>query len=108
MDLNVHIRATEVLSRGKAVTKKVTFDYKAADGKRVISTREVYDQGDAVAVLPFDHGARHRVADAAVPPPAWLNGYRERLIEACAGRLDGEEPQTRILREAEEELGFAP
>jgi nudix-type nucleoside diphosphatase (YffH/AdpP family) len=106
MDLNVHIRATEVLSRGKAVTKKVTFDYKAADGKRVISTREVYDQGDAVAVLPFDPARGTVLLTRQFRLPAWLNGYRELLIEACAGRLDGEEPQTRILREAEEELGY--
>lgn len=106
MNPQVHIRATEVLARGKATTKKVTFDYKAHDGELVVNTREVYDRGDAVAVLPFDAARRTVLLTRQFRLPAWLNGYREPLIEACAGRLEGEAAETRILSEAEEELGY--
>jgi nudix-type nucleoside diphosphatase (YffH/AdpP family) len=106
MDPQVHIRATEVIARGKATTKKVTFDYKAHDGTFVVSTREVYDRGDAVAVLPFDSARGTVLLTRQFRLPAWLNGYRQPLIEACAGRLEGEAAEKRILSEAEEELGY--
>jgi len=39
--------------------------------------------------------------------PAYVNGCPDGLlIEACAGLLDGDDPQTCIRREAEEETGF--
>jgi nudix-type nucleoside diphosphatase (YffH/AdpP family) len=39
--------------------------------------------------------------------PAYVNGCADGLlIEACAGLLDGDDPQTCIRREAEEETGF--
>jgi nudix-type nucleoside diphosphatase (YffH/AdpP family) len=106
MDQDVHIRATQILARARAVTKKVTFDYKAPDGEIVLSTREVYDQGDAVAVLPYDPTRKTVLLTRQFRLPAWLNGYRDPMIEACAGRLEGEAAPTRILREAEEELGY--
>jgi nudix-type nucleoside diphosphatase (YffH/AdpP family) len=106
MDPQVHIRASEILARGKATTKKVTFDYQAHDGETVISTREVYDRGDAVAVLPYDEDRGTVLLTRQFRLPAWLNGCRANLIEVCAGRLEGEEPKKRLLSEAEEELGY--
>ena len=39
--------------------------------------------------------------------PAYVNGCPDGLlIEACAGLLDGDDPQTCIRREAQEETGF--
>ena len=43
---------------------------------------------------------------ATVSPAAFLKDRRESLIEVCAGRLDGEDAETRIVKEAEEETGF--
>lgn len=106
MDPRVHIRATEILARGKATTKKVTFDYRAHDGNTVVSTREIYDRGDAAAVLPYD-GARGTVLlTRQFRLAAWLNGQQDPLIEACAGLLEGIDAESRIMREAEEELGY--
>ena len=106
MDQDVHIRATEILARGKGTTKKVTFDYKAHDGATVISTREVYEIDNAVAILPYDAKRGTVLLTRQFRLPTWLNGYQQPLIEACAGKLEGEDPETRILREAEEELGY--
>jgi nudix-type nucleoside diphosphatase (YffH/AdpP family) len=38
--------------------------------------------------------------------PAFLNGYRDMLIEAAAGLLDDASPEERIRAEAEEETGY--
>ena len=38
--------------------------------------------------------------------PAYVTGHEEPLIEACAGLIDEDEPETAIRREAEEELGY--
>lgn len=38
--------------------------------------------------------------------PAYVTGHKEALIEACAGLLDEDDPETCIRREAEEELGY--
>ena len=35
-----------------------------------------------------------------------MTGHKEPLIEACAGLLDADDPETCIRREAEEELGY--
>jgi len=44
--------------------------------------------------------------DTTIPIPAYVNGCADGLlIEACAGLLDGDDPQTCIRREAEED-GF--
>ena len=36
----------------------------------------------------------------------YLNGYPHPLLEVCAGMLDRDDPETAIIREAEEELGY--
>ncbi|MNP29890.1 GDP-mannose pyrophosphatase NudK [compost metagenome] len=39
--------------------------------------------------------------------PTYLNGNKSgMLIEACAGLLDNDDPETAIVRETEEETGF--
>ena len=106
MDHDVTIRATQIMARGKAVTKKVTYDYVAADGATVTRTREVYEQGDSACVLPIDKARGMVLLARQLRLPAWLNGHSAPLLEACAGRLDGEDPESCIRREAMEELGY--
>ena len=67
---------------------------------------KVYDQGVAVAVLPFDPARGTVLLTRQFRLPAWLNGYRERLIEACAGRLDGEEPRRAFCARPKRSLGI--
>jgi nudix-type nucleoside diphosphatase (YffH/AdpP family) len=45
-------------------------------------------------------------ADTAVPLAAYANGHRDgMLIEACAGLLEDDDPETAIRREVREETG---
>jgi hypothetical protein len=43
---------------------------------------------------------------ASVSPPAFLRRRHESLIEVCAGKLEGEDAESRISKEAEEDTGF--
>jgi GDP-mannose pyrophosphatase NudK len=38
--------------------------------------------------------------------PIFLQDGMERAVEACAGKLDGETPERRIMKEMQEELGY--
>jgi nudix-type nucleoside diphosphatase (YffH/AdpP family) len=100
------IHSEEILAKGFGTTKKVTFEYRAADGTDVSRVVEVYERGDAAAVLPIDVARNKLLLTRQMRLPAWINGQHESLLEVCAGRLDGDDPRTCILREALEEMGF--
>ena len=38
--------------------------------------------------------------------PIFLQDGMERTVEACAGKLDGEKAERRIMKEMQEELGY--
>ncbi|HTV31970.1 MAG TPA: NUDIX domain-containing protein, partial [Methylocella sp.] len=75
------------------------------DGLPQMIGREVYDTGDGVAILLYDPVRSRVVLVRQFRLPAYLRDGRESLIEVCAGKLEGEEPVTRIIKEAEEETG---
>ena len=96
----------EALSKNWYVLRKITFDLCRRDGQWQRQSREAYDRGNGAALLLF-YPRRGGDADAAVPLPAFLNGCADGyLTEPCAGLLDGEDPQTCIRREPEEETGY--
>jgi GDP-mannose pyrophosphatase NudK len=80
--------------------------YRRPDGEIAEMSREVYDRGHAGAVL-----LHHRQRDTVVlvrqfRPPPMINGQMPYLLEACAGVLDGDEPEECVRREAFEEAGI--
>jgi nudix-type nucleoside diphosphatase (YffH/AdpP family) len=56
-------------------------------------------------VLPIDHATGAVVLIKQFRWPAFELGYKKLLIEAVAGKLDGDDPETCIRREAMEEAG---
>jgi nudix-type nucleoside diphosphatase (YffH/AdpP family) len=100
------IRATELLSAFWGRLRKVTFDLTRRDGTTATLVREVYDFGDGAAVIPFDAGRGTVLLVRQFRLPAYLAGGSGFLVEACAGLLDGNDPETCARREAEEELGY--
>lgn len=102
----VRIRSVETLSENWGKLRKTTFDYRARDGEWQTQTRETYDRGDGAAILPFDPARQTVLLTRQFRFPAYAVGHEEALIEACAGLLDADEPETAIRREAEEELGY--
>jgi nudix-type nucleoside diphosphatase (YffH/AdpP family) len=102
----VQLHGMSVLSDNWYVLKKADFSWRRSDGTWDRMTREVYDRGNAAVILLYDPATRRVVLTRQFRMPAFVNGYRQMLIEAAAGLLDGEAPEQRIREEAEEETGY--
>lgn len=103
---DVIVRAVEVTSDGWHVLRRTTFDYRRRDGGWVTQQRETYDRGDGATILLYDTARRHVLLTRQFRFPAYVNGHPDGLlIEAAAGLLDDQDPDTAVRREAEEELG---
>ncbi|MEI9996536.1 MAG: NUDIX domain-containing protein [Rhizomicrobium sp.] len=102
----VRIEKTEILSDNWYVLRKITFAWRRGDGSWQSSAREAYDRGNGATILLYDPARRTVVLTRQFRMPAYLNGYRDTLIEAAAGLLDDATPEDRIRHEAEEETGY--
>ena len=104
-----HVRLLDVqlLSNDWYVLRKVTFELRRADGHWQRQSREAYDRGNGAALLLFDPVRQTVVLTRQFRLPAFINGCTDGyLIEACAGLLDGDDPETCIRKEAQEETGY--
>ena len=106
VDDRVRVISSEVLSDAWGVLKRTVFDYRRLDGTWERQTRETYDRGDGAAVLPYDPDRRTVLLVSQFRFSTYVVGHREPLLEACAGLLDEDDPETCARREAEEELGY--
>ncbi|CAG0910858.1 unnamed protein product, partial [Cyprideis torosa] len=71
--------------------------------------RESYDRGNGATVLLYNREKQTVVLIRQFRMPSYLNGNSDGLlIETCAGLLDGDDPETCVLKEAEEESGIRP
>ena len=103
---DVVVRDVEVTSDGWHVLRRTTFDYRRRDGRWTTQQRETYDRGDGATVLLYDPTRRTVLLTRQFRYPAYVNGHPDgMLIETAAGLLDGEDPETAVRREAEEETG---
>lgn len=102
----VKIEDVSVLSDNWYILRKVRFKWQRKDGTWQESTREAYDRGNGCAILLFNRARRSVVLTRQFRMPAYMNGYRDMLIEAAAGLLDDADPEARIRAEAEEETGY--
>lgn len=104
---HVKLLEVQVLSDNWYVLRKVTCSLRRRDGQWQTMSREAYDRGNGAALLLFDPRRSTVVLTRQFRLPAFLNGCADGLlIETCAGLLDGDDPETCIRREAEEETGY--
>jgi nudix-type nucleoside diphosphatase (YffH/AdpP family) len=107
MDAPVEVLKTEVLSDNWYVLRKVTFRLRKRDGSWEVQSREAYDRGNGATILLYDRARRTVVLTRQFRLPTYVNGNASgMLVEACAGLLDDDSPETCIAREAFEETGF--
>lgn len=98
----------DVLSDHWYVLRRAEFDYLHRDGTVTREVREAYDRGNGVVILLHDPLTGTVLLTRQFRLPVFINGHPDgMLIEAAAGLLDkpGEDPETAIRREAEEESG---
>jgi len=102
----IRVKDERVLSDEHYTLRSTTFEWRRGDGEWQTQNREIFERGNAAALLPYNLAQRTVVLVRQFRYPAYLNGYDDLLIEAAAGLLDDETPQVRIRAEAEEETGY--
>lgn len=97
-----------VLSDKMYLLKNVKFEYQTADGNWEKKEAEVYDAGNAVAVLLYNADTDTVILTRQFRVASYLNGNAAGvLIESCAGKLEqNEDPMEALLREVKEETGY--
>ena len=98
----------KILAQGWGTLTSHTLAYTGSAGDTKTLVREVYDHGNAAAVLLIDRDKRVITLVRQFRLPVHLNGDQSHVLEVCAGLLDGDDPQTCARKEAIEETGIAP
>jgi len=101
----VRLRELKTLSHDYYELKRADYDFRRSDGTWQQQNRESYDIGQAAAVLPFDKARGMVLLVKQFRWPVFESGHRQLLIEAIAGKLDGDAPEVCAVREAMEEAG---
>ena len=102
----VRLRELKLLSDNHYTLRRAEFDWRRSDGRwQGNQLRESYDIGDAAVVLPYDRPRDRVLLIRQFRWPVFEWGYKELLVEAIAGKLDGDIPEACIVREAMEEAG---
>ncbi|WP_158976074.1 NUDIX domain-containing protein [Cellulophaga sp. L1A9] len=86
---------------------KYFFEYQREDDTWEKQEREVYDCGDAAAILLIHKERASVILTKQFRMPAYQNGVATgMLVEVCAGLLDGDTPEDCIRKEVLEETGY--
>jgi nudix-type nucleoside diphosphatase (YffH/AdpP family) len=103
---NVRVTDVEPVSDGYHVLRRTTLEYRGRDGTWATQQRETYDRGNGATILLYDIARNTVLLSRQFRFPVYVNGHPDgMLIEAAAGLLDDDDPETAIRREASEELG---
>ena len=102
----VRIVSEEVLSRNWGILKRTSFDFQRRNGEWQRQVRETYDRGPAAAVLLHCPATDKVILVRQFRFPVYVTGRDGLMLEVCAGLLDGDDPETCVRREAEEEAGY--
>lgn len=98
---------SEVLSDNWGEVRKHSFELERRDGNWQRQVRETYDRGHGAAVLLYNLEKRTIILTRQFRFPAFYMGEPNPwLVEAPAGKLDGDDPLTCAKKEAEEETGY--
>ena len=100
------IRET-LLAKGRFDLTRTEIEVEEDDGSARTLHHEVYRHGKAAAVLLYDAKRGVVTLVKQFRAGAYLSDGALATIEACAGMLDGDKPETCAVREALEETGIA-
>jgi GDP-mannose pyrophosphatase NudK len=102
----VQICDVEIIAHNKGKLVSVSYEQRRRDGEPQRRKREIYDNGNSAVILPYDPDRKTVLLTRQLRLPIFLQDGMERTVEACAGKLDGEEAEQRIVKEMQEELGY--
>jgi GDP-mannose pyrophosphatase NudK len=102
----VHIRNIATIAHSKGKLMSVSYEQRRRDGEHRRGNREIYDNGNSAVILPYDPDRKTVLLARQLRLPIFLQDGAETALEACAGKLDGETAERRIIKEMEEELGY--
>ena len=103
---NVLVEECATIAKANGVLTQVRYWFRNRRGDWKENKREIYDNGNSAAVLPFDPARGTVLLTRQFRMPPFLRDGRESFIEACAGKLEGETPEKRMIKEIDEELGY--
>ena len=107
MENRIRIKEVKILADDWAILKKTTLEVRRNDGSWQTVNRETYDRGNGAAILLFNREQKTVLLTRQFRFPAFVNGCPDgMLIEACAGILENDDPESAIRRETEEETGY--
>ena len=107
MNKNVKLIGEEILSNNWYTLRKISYEFKKADGTVEVQSREAYDRGNGAVIMLYNPVRKTVVLTRQFRMPTFINGNTDgMLIEACAGLLDKDNPEECIRRETEEETGY--
>lgn len=97
----------ETLSNDWYTLNKINFDFNLKSGEWVNQSRESYDRGNGATILLYNIKNKTIILIKQFRMPAYISGNETGIIiETCAGLLDGDNPETCIIKETEEETGY--
>jgi nudix-type nucleoside diphosphatase (YffH/AdpP family) len=102
----IRIKDVQTLVHDKSKLLTVTFEQRRRGGAWQQRKREIYDNGNSAVVLPYDADRKTVLLTRQFRLPIYLQDGAVSSLEACAGKLDGERAEVRIVKEVEEELGY--
>ncbi len=103
----IRIAEEKLLSDNWYTLKTTAFDLKRRDGTWQRQHRETYDRGNGATILLYNRAQKTVILTRQFRFPTYVNGNASgMMIEACAGLLDQDDPETCIKRETEEETGY--
>jgi GDP-mannose pyrophosphatase NudK len=107
MEDRIRIKEVKVLADDWSILKKTTLEIRRQDGSWQTVNRETYDRGNGATILLFNREQKTVLLTRQFRFPAFVNGCEDgMLIEACAGLLEKDDPESAIRRETEEETGY--
>ena len=108
MDNRIKNISYNTLSSEWATLNRIDYDYQFKDGSWKRLSRESYDRGNGTSILLYNKKKGTVILTKQFRMPAYANDKNDGMsIEVCAGALDkGESPETCIIREIEEEVGY--
>jgi len=96
----------KVLSKVHHTLEEIVIERQRSDGKTQQISREIFNTGHAMALLPYDPERGKILLIRQFRFPVFLDDRDGFLVEACAGKLEGDTPEVCAVREAEEEMGY--